>query len=341
MTDSRTDLTQSRTLRPFAIGPIRVELPVTLASLAGYSDLAYRLICRELGAGFCGTEAMLDKQMLVDGKLRRRLVRLTEDDHPISGQIMGSDPATMAAAGRALCEMGFDVVDLNFACPVKKVLSRRRGGWLMNRPARAGEIIRAVAGEVDRPLTIKLRRSFAEADGPDNVHRITDEAFEAGAAAVCIHGRSVEAKYTGHADWDFIADFRRRYVDRPVLGSGDLLTPADALAMLDRTGVDAVTAARGAIGNPWFFRQVRDLAAGREPCEPDLAEQRELIARHFDLAVDLYGPKRGPKHMRKFGIKYSRLHPTPAKVRAAFVAVRSPKQFHRVLEEFYRPDAAR
>ena len=128
-------------LRPLRIGGITVDFPIVLAPLAGYSDLAYRLICRSLGAPYCATEAMLDRQMLLHGTLRNRLVRLDAADHPVAGQIMGSDPGTMAQAAAVLSEAGFDAVDLNFACPVRKVLARKRGGYLMSRPELALEIV--------------------------------------------------------------------------------------------------------------------------------------------------------------------------------------------------------
>jgi len=323
------------TLSPFAIGDIRVEFPVVLAALAGYSDLAYRVICRRLGVGYCTTEMMLDRMLVHSGKLRRRLVQLNEEDHPVAGQIVGNDPAEMAGAARVLCELGFDVVDLNFACPVRKALSRRRGGFLMSRPELAVEITRAVTASSDRPVTLKLRQRFGLADGNDAFWRIAEPAFEAGAAAICVHARSVEQKYTGGADWGFLAEVKRRFGDRTVIGSGDVLRPPDALAMLERTGVDAVTVARGCLGNPWFFRQVRDIAAGREPYRPTIAEQRDLLLGHFEHACALYGAVRGPKHMRKFGIKYARLHPRSRDVRMAFVEVKRPRQWHEVLEEYY------
>jgi len=150
--------------RPFRIGPLTIPTPLVLAALAGYSDLPYRLICRRLGAPYAATEAMLDRQMLLEGKLRRRLVQLDDADHPVAGQIMGNEPAVMAQAALELCRMGFDVVDLNFACPVRKVLARRRGGYLMNRPQQALAIIQAVTSAVDKPVTIKLRRAFREND---------------------------------------------------------------------------------------------------------------------------------------------------------------------------------
>ena len=323
--------------KPFRIGDVRIEFPVVLAAIAGYSDLAYRTICREHGAPYCATEMLLDQSVLAGGKLRRRLVQTDEADHPVAGQLIGNEPAVMAEAARSLCEAGFDVIDLNFACPVRKALARRRGGYLMRQPKGALAIVRAVVSAVERPVTLKLRRSFRQGDKAcASFWEIAEAALAAGAAAICVHARSVEQKYAGPADWRFLAAVRRRLAGGTILGSGDVLRPADALRMLSETGVDAAAVARGALGDPWFFRRVRDLAAGREPCGPDLQEQKRLLERHFQYACELYGPVRGPKTMRKFGIKYARKHPRPRDVRAAFVAVRRPQDWQDVLDRFYR-----
>ena len=269
------------TLNSFSIGNVQIDFPVVLAPLAGYTDLPYRLICRGFGAPYCTTEMMLDRQMFLDGKLRRRLVNLTDADHPVAGQLIGNEPDTMARAAKVLCEMGFDVVDLNFACPVRKALARRRGGYLMNRPEQIGQIVRAVVAASDRPVTLKLRRSFKHCDGA--FWDIASSAFDAGATAITVHARSVEAKYAGPADWEFLAEVKRRFAGRTIIGSGDVLAPADALRMLEQTGVDAAVVGRGALGNPWFFNQARDLAAGRQPHVPSIAEQkscwRSILAR--------------------------------------------------------------
>ena len=322
-------------LKPFQIGPVRVEFPVVLAALAGYSDLAYRLICRRLGAAYCATEMILDRCLLHAPKLQRRLARLADDDHPVAGQLIGREPETMAEAARVLCRLGFDVVDLNFACPVRKALARRRGGYLMREPALAGEIVGAVVAAADRPVTVKLRQRFDLRDGEEAFWRIAEAAVDAGAAGLCVHARSIKIKYVGPADWDFLARVKRRFPDRVIVGSGDVFRPPDALRMIEQTGVDAAAVARGALGNPWFFRAARALAAGRPAPAPTLAEQRDVIRRHFDAAVELYGPVRGPKIMRKFGIRYARVHPTPRRVRMAFAAVRQPAEWHAVLDEFY------
>jgi len=324
-------------LKPLRIGPVTVDFPVVLAALAGYTDLPYRLICRSCSAPYTATEAMLDRQVLLQGKLRKRLIRLDPADHPVAGQIMGEGPETMARAAAALDGMGFDVVDLNFACPVRKVTSRGRGGALMREPDRALEIIQAVIAAVPgRPVTLKLRRAFREGDTAHKAFwAITAGAFEAGAAAVCVHGRSVEQRYKGRADWSFLARVKAEFPGRTVIGSGDVQTPADALRMIAETGVDGAAAARGAIGNPWFFEQARDLAAGQIPRRPDLGKQRELILRHFRLACEMYDPRRGLKILRHFSLQYAKMHPRRTDLRNALVAVRTEEQWRAVIDDFY------
>jgi len=320
------------------IGKIEVDFPVTLGALAGYSDLPYRLICRSLGAPYCVTEAMLDRQVLLEGRLRKRLIRLDPADHPVAGQIMGTEPERMAEAARSLDKMGFDVIDINFACPVRKVVSHKRGGALMNDPDRAlaivGAVVKAVPG---RPVTVKLRRSFRDADKTrEDFWKIARGAFEASVAAIAVHARSVEQKYTGRADWAFLAALKREFPDRTILGSGDIMSPADALRMIAETGVDGVLAARGAIGNPWFFGQAHDLAAGRPPRKPGLDEQREVIYHHFRLACEAYDPRRGLKILRHFSLQYAKMHPRRTELRNALVVVRTEEQWRAVIDAFYK-----
>jgi nifR3 family TIM-barrel protein len=322
---------------PLGIGAVSLDFPVGLGALAGYSDLPYRLICRSLGAPYCITEAMLDRQILLEGKLRKRLIRLDPADHPVAGQIMGIEPETMAEAARSLVRMGFDIIDLNFACPVRKVVSHKRGGALMNDPERALATVRAVIGAVPGlPVTLKLRRAFRDAD---TVHEgfwtIARGAFEAGAAAIVVHARSVEQKYAGRADWGFLAAVKREFPDRTILGSGDVTSPAEALRMMAETGVDGVLAARGAIGNPWFFAQARDIAAGRAPRQPALDEQREVIYRHYRLACEAYDPRRGLKILRHFCLQYAKMHPRRTELRNALVPVRTEAEWRGVIDRYY------
>ncbi len=324
-------------LKTFRIGDVEIDFPMLLAPLAGYTDLPFRQLCRELGAPFCATEMMLDRCLLVKPRKPQYISRSDDEDHPIAGQIVGNDPATMAAAAELLDRRGFDVIDLNFACPVRKALRRKRGGYLMGDPALAIDITRAViAAAGKRPVTLKLRRSFDEND-PDHEEfwMIAEGAREAGAAGICVHGRSVETRYAGPADWEFLASVKKRFPDWTIVGSGDAKTAQAAMDMMDQTGVDAVSVARGSLGNPWFFRQWCDLAEGREMYVPTLAEQKEVILDHFRRAVDFYGEVRGTKNMRKFGIKYARMHATPKKLRMAFVEVKNAADWLAVLDKFY------
>ncbi len=322
---------------PLGIGAVAIDFPVGLGALAGYSDLPYRLICRSLGAPYCITEAMLDRQVLLEGRVRKRLIRLDPADHPVAGQIMGIEPETMAEAARSLDRMGFDIIDLNFACPVRKVVSHKRGGALMNDPGRALATVRAVIEAVPgRPVTLKLRRAFRDADTAHaSFWTIAHGAFEAGAAAIAVHARSVEQKYAGRADWGFLTAVKREFPDRTILGSGDVTSPAEALRMIAETGVDGVLAARGAIGNPWFFAQARDVAAGRPPRQPALDEQREVIYRHYRLACDAYDPRRGLKILRHFSLQYAKMHPRRTELRNALVPVRTEAEWRAVIDAFY------
>jgi nifR3 family TIM-barrel protein len=284
---------------------------------------------------------MLDRCVKITGRQQVILASTDADDHPVAAQLIGNDPHEMAGAAVHLAGQGFDVVDLNFACPVNKALKRRRGGYLMQHPETVLAIVRAVVAAVENPVTLKLRQSFGRGGSTDPFWQIAEGARRAGVAGICVHGRSVEQKYSGPADWEFLAHVAERFPDWTVLGSGDVKTPDHALRMLEQTGVHGVAVARGGLGNPWFFRQVRCRLDGREPDWPSLAEQRKVIAEHFDEAIALYGPKKGPRIMRKWGIRYARMHPTPKAVRMAFVAVKSADDWHGVLERLYTPDQER
>ena len=325
------------------IGSLTLDFPVILAALAGYSDLPYRTICRSMGAPFATTEVMLDRFLLHESKLRRFILKSDEGDHPVGGQFMGSDPDLMVQAARVVRELGFDVVDLNFACPIRKVVSRKRGGFLMTQPAAVLEIVRRVREAVpDRPLMLKLRRSYAlDETETEAFWTIAQGAFEAGVDAICVHARAVEQQYAGKADWNFLAAVKKAFPDRTIFGSGDVASPAEALRMIAETGVDGAAAARGAIGNPWFFRQVRELAAGRPALPPTIAEQAEVLRRHYELCLRHYGERKVVMMMRHLGIGYARVHPHPKRVRMAFVAVKTAEDWSAVLKTHYNNEEGR
>jgi nifR3 family TIM-barrel protein len=330
--------------RPLSIGPLKLDFPVVQAALSGYSDWAMRVIARRLGAPYTLCEVLLDRFVaeVSGGRRARRYLQVTDEEHPVGAQLMGASPDDFGPAAQRLVEAGFDVVDINFGCPVRKVLGRCRGGYLLGQVETALEIVSRVREALppEVPVTVKMRRGLDDtAESRDKFYRIFDGAFERGAAAITVHGRTVEQKYVGASRWDFLREVKRHAGSRVVLGSGDLFTPRACLDMLQQTGVDGVTAARGAIGNPWIFRDARALAAGGPlPDPPSVLQQRAVIAEHYRLAEELYGPEHCGRQMRKFGIKYSLLHPRAQEVRDAFIAVARPGQWLDVLEAWYTED---
>lgn len=323
------------------LGPIKLEHPITQAALAGYSDSAMRVIARRLGASYTLCEVMLDQfiTQVARCKTVKRFFRIEEDEHPCGAQIMGAAADDFVPAALRLANAGFDVIDLNFGCPVKKVLGRKRGGFLLGEPEKAltivGRVREALPPEV--PLTIKMRRGIDDSEkSRDHFYTILDGAFERGIAAVTVHARTVQQRYEGKSSWDFLREVKQHLGDRVMLGSGDLFTAQDCIAMLDQTGVDGVTLARGAIGNPWIFREAKALWEGTPlPSPPTLAEQRAVILDHYRMTVDLYGMERGVRQMRKFCIKYARLHPNQPEVRTALMVVKRTDELEKVLDEWY------
>jgi tRNA-dihydrouridine synthase B len=328
------------------IGDLEIGLPIVQAALSGYSDLPMRRVARMHGAVYTLNEVVLDQIVLSKGRKQRSITRLTPDDHPIGGQLMGAQPESFALAAAAMVQAGYDVIDINFGCPVRKVLGRCRGGFLLSQPATAIEIMRAVYEAVGRrrPVTVKMRRGIDDTpESERNFFAILDGAFELGLQAVTVHGRTVQQRYVGASRWEFLTRVKRHVGDRIVLGSGDLFTAEDCLRMMDETGVDGVTTARGCIGNPWIFEECGALlaqrAAGRPvslPPPPTVPEQGRTIAQHYAWAVESDG-ERASKIMRKFGIKYSELHPMGREVRDAFIAVKGDADWHEVLARWYDP----
>jgi nifR3 family TIM-barrel protein len=303
-----------------------------------------RLIARRHGASYGLCEVMLDQFLVTvkeDRKRNRHFLYLSDEERPVGGQLMGSEPEQFAAGALKLVQAGFDVIDINFGCPVKKVLGRCRGGFHLSQPAVALEIIQRTRAMVPAhlPVTVKMRRGIDDSqESRDKFFTILDGAFAAGVAAITVHGRTVQQRYVGPSRWQFLTEVKRHVGKRVILGSGDLFSAQACLDMLRETGVDGVTVARGAIGNPWIFQQCHALAAGLPlPEPPRLFEQRAVIGEHYRLAEQLYGQRCGPL-MRKFGIKYSALHPDHLQVREAFARIKSFDEWQAVLQRHYAED---
>ena len=316
---------------------LALEHPFTLAALSGYSDMGMRTVCRRLGASVTRNEVVLDEFIANGGRGGRSGRHLHPDDHPVACQLMGNDADRMGRAAATMVGYGYDLVDINFGCPVKSALGRCRGGFLLGEPDEAIAILEAVTAAVDVPVTVKMRRGAD--DTPESqvrFDRIADAAVELGVAGIAVHGRTVEQRYRGLADWSAIGRLKVRHPRLTVFGSGDLYTAADCLRMLLETGCDGVTIARGAIENPWIFRDCLALWHGRPlPGPPTVAEQRELLTAQHELCVAQYGARKAGRQMRKFGIKRALQHPDGEAVRRAFIELSTPEQWQDLVDRFY------
>jgi tRNA-dihydrouridine synthase B len=326
------------------IGPMMIWPPVQLAALAGYSDGAMRTLCRSFGAPYAVGEMILDAPVLISKTIRKHM-RLWEQDHPIAAQITCSTLENSTLAAQTLVDMGYDAIEINMACPVTKLLRRGRGGAFLKDSARAIEFLETVRRSIspEVPLSLKLRIGWDETpESLKKFYEILDGAIQLGVAAVTVHGRTVLQQYRGSADWDALARVRK-FVGNSIclMGSGDVMQAQDVFRMLDATGVHGVSIARGAIGKPWIFRQVLDRMQGREPVTPDYMEQGRIIRHHFDLAMQLYNDEQFVgRHLRKFGIYYSKFHPHAKRVRLAFLAVTNNAQWNAAIDEWYGKEGA-
>ncbi|MGV3483253.1 MAG: tRNA dihydrouridine synthase [Planctomycetaceae bacterium] len=328
------------------VGDVEIATPFFQAALSGYSDSPMRVMARRYGASYSICEVMLDQFLVVlnDRKKNKHFLEIAAEEHPVGGQLMGSEPEQFAAGAVKLAQAGFDIIDINFGCPVKKVLGRCRGGYHLSQPEVALEIVSRVREAVpsDRPVTLKMRRGMDDTSASrDHFYQILDGAFARGAAAITVHGRTVKQRYIGPSRWEFLAEVKRHVgKDRLIFGSGDLFSAEDCIRMLDQTGVDGVTIARGAIGNPWIFEQADALWRGEPlPSPPSLREQADVIREHYALCEQSYGIDRAAMLMRKFCIKYSASHPQHEVIRELLVRIRSRDQIEAVLDTYYSSDA--
>jgi len=272
------------------IGNITINSKLALAPMAGVTDLAFRTICRELGAGLTYTEMVSAKALIFKDKKTRSLLQLGENEHPSAAQIFGSDIECMAeGAALALEISGADFIDINMGCPVGKVVKSGDGSALMREPEKAKKIIEAVVKAVICPVTIKIRKGWDK--GNVNAVEFAKMAEEAGVSAIGVHGRTRTQMYSGKADWDIIREVKRA-VSVPVLANGDIFTPEDAVKILKYTGADIAMVARGAMGDPWLFEQAAALLSGEEaPKKPPIGKRAEIALKQFETAAKQKGEK--------------------------------------------------
>lgn len=318
-------------IRTLQIGNVALENNLILAPMAGVSDLPFRLLCREQGAGLVCMEMVSAKAILYKNRNTEELLTIDPKEHPVSLQLFGSDPDIISEIAKQIEERPFDILDLNMGCPVPKVVNNGDGSALMKNPRLAGEIIEKTARAIKKPLTVKIRKGFDDAHV--NAVELAHIAQESGAAAVAVHGRTREQYYAGHADWDIIRQVKEA-VSIPVIGNGDIRTPEDVAAMAEQTGCDGYMIARGAEGNPWIFRQILHyFETGEHLARPDFSEVTEMLLRHAKMQIDCKGDYTGIREIRKHAAWYTAGYRNSSKLRGRINEVENYEQLEALFRE--------
>ena len=318
-------------IRTLQIGNVTLENNLILAPMAGVSDLPFRLLCREQGAGLVCMEMVSAKAILYKNRNTEELLTIDPKEHPVSLQLFGSDPDIISEIAKQIEERPFDILDLNMGCPVQKVVNNGDGSALMKNPRLAGEIIEKTARAIKKPLTVKIRKGFDDAHV--NAVELAHIAQESGAAAVAVHGRTREQYYAGHADWDIIRQVKEA-VSIPVIGNGDIRTPEDVAAMAEQTGCDGYMIARGAEGNPWIFRQILHyFETGEHLARPDFSEVTEMLLRHAKMQIDCKGDYTGIREIRKHAAWYTAGYRNSSKLRGRINEVENYGQLEALFRE--------
>lgn len=322
------------------IGNITLTKPFLQAPLSGYSDYAMRKLARQFGCELTFMGVMLAKSAANPRVLRKPVFRPRDDEHPIGAQILGADPKEMAKAACNLHNAGYDIIDINFACPAPKVLRRGRGGALIDKPDLAIEIFKTVRDCLNCPLMVKIRIGVdSSSQSRDNFWKITQAVIENGADAVAIHGRTVNEKYRTNANWQSLAQAKTKFPNVTLFGSGDLLKAQNIMEFFKTTKMDGAVIARGAIGNPWIFsRLIKMLEGYSNPPLPDLAEQKKIILYHFEMICQLYSPVKAVRYYRKFLANYCRVEPNRKKARSEIVSAKTPDQLLAAIDKWYPAD---
>jgi len=285
------------------IASLELANPLVLAPLSGISDLPFRLLAKGQGCALVCTEMISAEGIIRNWKATERLLKSCPEERPLAVQIFGSRPEAMAEAAKVVGGYGADLIDINMGCPVRKVVQGGAGAALLRDVKRAKEIIQAVRKAISLPLTIKIRSGWDEKSM--NFLEMARMAEDCGVNALTVHGRTRAQGYAVKADWKVMARVKN-HLHIPVIGNGDLTSPQAILQFLSQTGCDGAMIGRGALGNPWIFRQALEMLQGKPPAEPSLEEKEALILRHLRMVVEMRGEDHGLKEFRKHLIWYSR-----------------------------------
>lgn len=279
------------------IGDVEIDNPFVLAPMAGVTDLPFRKLCKEQGAGLICMEMVSAKAISFHNKNTEALMEIDKCENPVSMQLFGSEPELMARVAAEVEERPFDILDINMGCPVPKVVNNGEGSALLKNPELIVKIVKSVSSAIKKPLTVKVRIGFE--NEPVDIVDIAKRVEDAGAAAIAVHGRTRQQYYSGTADWDAIRRVKEA-VSIPVIGNGDVDSPEKAEALIKETGCDGVMIGRAVRGNPWLFRELNHyFETGEKLPRPSVEEVREMILRHARMQIDLKGEFTGIREMRK------------------------------------------
>ena len=299
--------------------------------MAGVTDLPFRLLCKEQGAGLLCMEMVSAKAIQYDNQNTKALLEIHPEEEPVSLQLFGSDPDVISEIAKRIEELPFSILDINMGCPVPKIVKNGEGSALMNQPKLVHEIVSKTVKAIQKPVTVKIRKGFN--DESINAVEIAKIIEDAGGAAVAVHGRTREQYYSGKADWDIIRRVKEA-VQIPVIGNGDVVSGESALAMMTETGCDGVMIGRGAQGNPWIFSQLIEYEkTGIMPKRPNSKELKAMMLRHARLQMEYKGEYLGVREMRKHVAWYTTGLPNSAKLRGEINAVESYEELEQLLEE--------
>ena len=313
------------------IGNVEIKNNIALAPMAGVTDLPFRLLCKEQGAGLLCMEMISAKALQYNNKNTKALLEIDPRECPVSLQLFGSDPDIISEQAKRIEELPFQILDINMGCPVPKVVKNGEGSALMNQPELVYDIVYKTVRAIQKPVTVKIRKGFN--DESVNAVEIARIVEEAGGAAVAVHGRTREQYYSGKADWDIIRQVKEA-VSIPVIGNGDVTNGEKAIAMMEETGCNGVMIGRGAQGNPWIFSELLEYEkTGQMPPRPSREMIRETMLRHTRLQIEFKGEYLGIREMRKHVAWYTKGLEGSAKLRDEINKVESYQELEALLKE--------